>query len=172
MATAKGPKRRPARKAPDKALEGALKLLHKKSYEKAQGAFEAILADNANEGPLAATARTYLRVCARYLSKGDAELDGGNALYENGVFHLNNRDYAQALELFEKALKDAGPESSHIHYALAALEALQKNTDESLKHLKKSIEIKDEQRFIASHDPDFASLASQKEFTELIDPEA
>ncbi len=63
------------------------------------------------------------------------------------------------------------PEADHIHYAVAAAQALNGDLTGAHEHLKRAIEIEPRNRLHARQDTDFAHLAHQSPFEALLYPE-
>lgn len=150
-------------------LEKALQLLNAGKNSEAQKALGQIIEKTGGDSHLRAGARMYLRICEKRLRE-EALPEKGNPeqLYDWGVYQHNTGRYKEALEYFGQALKAADDDSSHIYYAMAAAEALRKNADKAVDHLSKAIEQRRDHAFRAGGDPDFRSLASNKQFQKLV----
>lgn len=150
-------------------LEKALQLLHSGKNSDAQKALSQIIEKAGDDRRFKAGARIYLRICEKRLreellpDKDDAE-----QLYDWGVYHHNAGRFKEAIEYYDKALKESNGDSSHIYYAMAATEALRKNADKAVEYLSKAVEQKQDHAFRAGGDPDFRSLASNKQFQKLV----
>ena len=152
--------------------EKALALLHKNNYRKARESFGRLLEGFPDEIEIAASVRSFIRVCDRHLQEPRKErLRTSEDIFNQAVVQHNQSQYKEALVFFSRALKLSKKRKDHIHYAMAASEVCAGNTDQALKHLKKAISSNQENRFFASNDPDFESLADNKIFLDLVHPE-
>jgi tetratricopeptide (TPR) repeat protein len=82
---------------------------------------------------------------------------------------MNSGDLDSAMTHLQSALKLA-PKADHVLYAMAAANALQGNRDQALSYLKQSIHHRPENRFQALQDTDFAVLAEEQAFKDLVVP--
>ena len=90
--------------------------------------------------------------------------------YEVAIGEMNNRRLDIALDHLHNALKRS-PKADHVLYALAAASALSDERDDALEYLRKSIQARDENRFLAVGDTDLESLFEDPEFIQLMKPE-
>ena len=82
---------------------------------------------------------------------------------------MNSGDLDTAMAHLQSALK-LSPKADHILYAMAAANALKGNRDQALTYLKQSIHHRAENRFQALQDNDFAVLAEEQAFKDLVAP--
>jgi tetratricopeptide (TPR) repeat protein len=150
-------------------FEAGVRFFQKQSYKKAKDIFENLAAGSARE--VANRAETYLRLCEQKLSRTELAPRTAADYYNLGVAQLNARNLETAVEYLNKADR-LGPNQDHVHYALAAAHALLGNVGSALEHLKAAIELRAANRFVASKDEDFRSLASDPRFRRLLHPEA
>jgi tetratricopeptide (TPR) repeat protein len=148
--------------------EEAVQQVHGGRYERALKTLERIGHEFPDELDLLDRARVFRRICRRRLGTG-AEKQATEPVpnYDLGVVHHNNGDYTEALGCFKKALEEGQDETDHIHYAIAATMSRQKEIEQATKHLRKAIELRRENRFFASNDPDFAPLIQREEVKAL-----
>ncbi|HJQ25898.1 MAG TPA: tetratricopeptide repeat protein [Blastocatellia bacterium] len=149
-----------------KAFEQALRLFNRHDYAGAKEAFEGILARFSDQADMVAPARTYIAICEQRMARTPAVPRNPDALYDQGVVQLNKGNFADAIALFEKALK-AEPRADHIWYSLSAAYARMNQPPKSLDALRRAIGLRSVHRSHARRDPDFASLHTSEEFQQL-----
>lgn len=156
---------------PLKEFEEALKQLHDRQYDKALARLRKLAEHQDRNAQLRARIAVAVRVCERELTEPPApDEKDAEALFLCGVYHHNRREFDRAMELFKKALK-VDPDGAYaIRYAMAATQTRLRNTDEALELLTRAAAENEKARFMASGDPDFANLRSDKRFQELIRP--
>ncbi len=148
------------------AFEQALKFFNKHNYSAAKEAFERMLQKFGDQAEVVVGARKYIAICEQRLARTKALPKNPEALYDQGVFELNNANVQEAINLFEKALK-AQPVADHILYSLAAAYARLQNNRKSLDALNRAISIQPVNRSRARSDGDFASLYNDEEFQQI-----
>lgn len=152
-----------------KNYETAVRFWQKQNYEKAKESLERVLEGPASE--VADRARVYLRVCQQKLERQEVGPRTAQEIYTLAVAQTNARDLEGALENLQKADK-MEPNRGHIRYALAAVHALQGNTDAALEHLKGAIELEPRNRIQARRDEDLQSLIEDSRFRRLVASES
>lgn len=159
----------PAVQAQLKQYEEAVRLFQQQKLHKAQLVFEKVATGPGKE--LADRAHMHLRICVQRISRPPLRpLKGPEDHYHQGIAMMNLGRWDEAREHLEKAKKLAA-KADHIHYALAALDCLTGDSDSALSKLKTAIELRPENRYHARNDEDFAFLAEDPRFTELLYPE-
>jgi tetratricopeptide (TPR) repeat protein len=151
-----------------RSFEAAMKLFHTRNMQQARELFE-----EAAQGPerdVAQRSRLHIAMCDRRLDRGGLNLRSADDYYTYGIALLNSRKIAEARTHLEQALSLA-PEADHIHYAVAAAQALNGDLTGAHEHLKRAIEIEPRNRLHARQDTDFAHLAHQAPFEALLYPE-
>jgi tetratricopeptide (TPR) repeat protein len=148
-----------------KNFEAAVCAFQKQNYEKAREIFEKLTASPTGE--VAVRAEAYLRICERKLNRPQPIAKTAADLYNLGIAQLNLRQLEGAVESLKKAYA-LSPNLDYVRYALAAAQALQGNVDAALEHLKAAVELRPANRFLASKDEDFQSLAADPRFGRLL----
>jgi tetratricopeptide (TPR) repeat protein len=151
-----------------KNFEAGVRFFQKQNYEKAKEVFEKLAAGSVHE--VANRAETYLRLCEQKLGRTVLAPKTAADYYNLGVAELNARNLNAAVEYLNKADRLA-PNQDHVRYALAAAHTLLGNVDSALQHLKAAIGLRAANRFLASRDDDFRSLAADPRFRQLLRPE-
>jgi tetratricopeptide (TPR) repeat protein len=152
------------------ALEAGIKLMYAEDYAKAVKAFNKVIADYPEEPEIQASAKARILSCEKKLQeKARTVFKTADDHYNVAVALMNRGDVETALTHLQSALKMA-PKADHILYAMAAANALQGNRDQALSYLKQSIHHRAENRFQASQDNDFAVLAEEQAFKDLVAP--
>ena len=152
--------------------ERALGLLHQKKYKPARDLFLKLKDAFPEQIDVLARVNSFLAVCDTSLDDQE-EKPPSNAegFFDLGVVNHNLGRYEVAQNCFAQALKVEKKDSDYIYYALAATEVCLGNSEKALKHLKRAIEIREDNRFFARNDPDFGSLTKSQEFQDLVRPQ-
>jgi tetratricopeptide (TPR) repeat protein len=148
-----------------KNFEAGVRMFQKQNYERAKEVFEKLQEESVVE--VRNRAQVYLHLCEQKLSQEGLSPRTPEDHYDLGVAQLNARQIEAALENLTKANK-LRPNQEHIRYALAAAHAQAGNADAALEHLTAAIELRSNNRYQASKDADFQSLASDPRFARLI----
>jgi len=152
------------------ALEAGIKLMYAEDYAKAVKAFNKVIAEYPEEPEIQASAKARIHACEKKLQeRARTVFRSADDHYNVAVALMNSGDLATAVTHLHSALKLA-PKADHILYAMAAANALQGNRDQALSYLKQSIHHRAENRFQAVQDTDFAVLAEEQAFKDLVAP--
>jgi tetratricopeptide (TPR) repeat protein len=152
------------------ALEAGIKLMYAEDYAKAVKAFNKVIAEYPEEPEIQASAKARIHACEKKLQeRARTVFRTADDHYNVAVALMNSGDLATAVTHLQSALKLA-PKADHILYAMAAANALQGNRDQALSYLKQSIHHRAENRFQAVQDTDFAVLAEEQAFKDLVAP--
>jgi len=141
-------------------------VFNRQDFGTAKAAFLSLLGKFAEQAEIVARARTYLAICEQRLARSPSVPRNPDALYNQGVFQLNRGNTAEAIELFEKALK-VEPRADHVYYSLAAAYARLNDTPKAMDALRRAIGIRPVHRSHARRDFDFAGLRSNEDFQQL-----
>ena len=153
-----------------KALEAGIKLMYGEQYDKAIKCFKELIADFPDEVEIQAAARANINACEKKMhDKARAVIRSADDHYHVAVAFLNGGQIDPAMSHLQQALK-MEPKGGHILYAIAAANALKGNKEQALSFLKQSIHHGPENRFHAAQDSDFAALAEEPAFRELLTP--
>jgi tetratricopeptide (TPR) repeat protein len=131
------------------------------------------LFEQAAHGPerdVAQRSRLHMAMCDRRLEQDGVSPRSAEDYYTYGIALMNSRKYAEARTHLEQALRLA-PEADHIHYAVAAAQAMHGDLASAHEHLKRAIELEPRNRLHARQDADFAPLVHQPPFDALLFPE-
>ena len=152
------------------ALEAGIKLMYSEDFAKAVKAFNKVIADYPEEPEIQASAKARIQACEKKLQERSRTIyKTPDDHYNVAVALMNSGDVDTAMTHLQSALKLA-PKADHILYAMAAANALKGNRDQALTYLKQSIQYRVENRFQAVQDTDFAVLAEDQAFKELVAP--
>ena len=149
-----------------RAFEQALRLFNRQDFSTAKSAFSSLLGKFSEQAEIVARVRTYLAICEQRLARSPSVPRNADALYNQGVFQLNKDNTAEAIELFEKALK-VEPRADHIYYSLAAAYARLNDVAKAMDALRRAIGIRPVHRSHARRDLDFVGLRSNEDFQQL-----
>ena len=148
-----------------KNFESGAKLFQKHHYDKALEIFEKLSAEAPAE--VGSRAEAYKRMCEQRIRPSTPQAKGSGEYYDLGIAQLNARNLDAALESLTRAQKGSS-DQEHIRYALAAVHALKGHSDAALEHLAAAIRLRPVNRTLAARDGDFAPLAHDPRFRQLI----
>ena len=145
--------------------EEAVRLFQTHKFERAATMFQKAL-----EGPnraLAHHAQVHSQICQQRLRPPEVTLKTADDHYNYAVSLMNARRLPEAAEHLEKALNLA-PRADHLHYALAATEALRGNPQGAYERLKRAIDLQPRNRILARSDADFAGVLEYPPMASLL----
>jgi tetratricopeptide (TPR) repeat protein len=148
-----------------KNYEEAVRLFQAQKYERAAPLFEKV-----QQGPnraLAHRAGVHASICSRRLHPPELHLKTVEDHYTYAISLINARRLPEAAAHLEKALQMA-PQADHVHYALAAAQALQGNASAAFERLKTAIDLQPRNRILARSDPDFAGILEYPPLASLL----
>jgi tetratricopeptide (TPR) repeat protein len=148
-------------------LEKGIEHLFKRDYKKARGELKTLLETYPAEMDILARARSYMRICDREEALQKKPSITADQLYALGVVEHNKANYDKAVSYFLQSIENH-PDADYIYYSVAASLAMKGDAAESLRNLRKAVELNDESRIYAKNDSDFSSLQNHKEFLELV----
>ncbi|MEO6803520.1 MAG: tetratricopeptide repeat protein [Granulicella sp.] len=149
--------------------EEALQLMQAGKYDKAQAAFNAMLAGSPPD--LAASIRMYINACLLQINKGQTSFTSHEERYDYAISLLNEGLYDDAREQFKQIL-DENPTADYAFYGLAVLASMTGDSHTCLEHLTEAIRQNPRNRIQARSDSDFQDMADDPRFTELLYPES
>jgi tetratricopeptide (TPR) repeat protein len=149
-------------------FEAASKLFHARKLPEARELFMEAAAGP--ERDVAHRAKLHASMCDRRLQQPSVNLRTAEDFYNYGVALLNTRKVEESRANLEKALQLA-PDTDHIHYALALVQALAGDVAGAHEHLRRAIELEPRNRIMARQDGDFAALSGHPQFQALLYPE-
>jgi tetratricopeptide (TPR) repeat protein len=149
-------------------FESAIKLFHARKFREAREQF--LRAADGPERDVAHRARLHATMCERRFEQPAVNLRTAEEHYNYGVAMLNTRKVEEARTHLGRALEMA-PDSDHVHYALALVQALAGDLAGAHEHLRRAIELDPRNRIMARQDADFAAMAGQPLFQALLYPE-
>jgi tetratricopeptide (TPR) repeat protein len=158
-----------ARKNTLEHYESALKLMQAGKFEKAHEAFLKML-DSAPPD-FAERIRMYIAACVAQLGKTSNEFQSHEERYDYAISLLNDGNYEDAREHLEAILTERA-DADYAFYGLALLASMTGQADVCIDHLAEAIRLNMQNRFQARLDSDFANVADDPRFTELLYPEA
>jgi len=133
----------------------AIRLFYAQKYDRADALFRKII-----QGPdrtLAHHAQVHSNICAGRLRQPQVYLRTVEDHYNYAVTMMNARKLEEATQHLETALRLA-PQADHIHYAMAATQALRGNPEGAYQRLKTAIELEPGNRQRARADADFLGI--------------
>jgi tetratricopeptide (TPR) repeat protein len=148
--------------------EAALRLMQEGKYDKAQAAFDKILA--AGAGDMGDRVRMYSNACSTQLTKGKNSFGSNEEHFDYAVSLLNDGHYEDAREQFMIILK-SNDKADYALYGLAVLASMTGDSHTCLEHLTEAIRQNPRNRIQARADSDFQDMADDPRFTELLYPE-
>lgn len=148
--------------------ETGVRALQRHDFEKAADQFRQIIDRYPDERELHERSVLYLRVCERETARRPANPQTVQERVYAATVALNAGDPATALEHLRRALSDS-PDSDHAHYIMAVALASHGQSNESLSHLKRSIELNPDNRSLARQDPDLDEVRELDAFREALE---
>ncbi len=175
---------RPPKRSPAQVEELRIAKEHRKAlerqadyYDKAIKAFQSrhfqralSLFEKAVEGPdwtRTDRARVHVAICTRQVKPTKIKLKTADEFYDYGIRLINERRFEEAQKSFNQALR-IQPRGAHIHFAVAVLGALTRDTAGTYKSLKKAIELDPRNRVLALNDADLAVAARDPTISQLL----
>lgn len=151
-----------------KHYENGLRLMQEGKYEKARAEFEKLLPEAPAE--IRDRASLHLITCERHAQRVQLTFSCIEERYDFAVLQLNNGNYEDAREHLETILAE-NEDADYAHYGVAVLNCVTGQAEECLTHLARAIELNPLNRVQARRDSDFADMADDPRFTELLYPE-
>jgi tetratricopeptide (TPR) repeat protein len=148
-------------------LEKGIGYIFQKEFKLARGELKTLVETYPGEMDILSRARSYLQICDREEAAQKKPAITADQLYALGVMEHNKANYDKAVSFFIQSIENH-PDADYIYYSVAASLAMKGNLPESLKNLRKAVELNEDSRIYAKNDSDFAALQTQKEFQELV----
>lgn len=148
--------------------QSAMQFMQEGKFEKARALFEKLTQDGSPE--LLERSRVYLSVCTRQVSQEALHFSNMEERYDYAISLLNQGHYEDARDQFDGMI-EKNPKADFAHYGLAVLNSMTGQAEECLDHLARAIELNARNRIQARSDADFADMADDPRFTELLYPE-
>lgn len=153
-----------------KRYEAAVRLLYRQQFEQAIEAFEKVIDTDGQDKEISERALTHIRLCENKMALSRPAPKTADELYNVAVTLMNDGRYQESIRHLNRALK-RNPRCDYVIYALAVCGCRLGNRDRALKHLKRAIDLKAENRFLAQRDADFEPLMRDSRFVSLVFPE-
>jgi tetratricopeptide (TPR) repeat protein len=141
----------------------AVKEFHKGELDKAVESFKGFIEKFPAEKEIIDRAKTYIAIALKRPKKETGTLKDFEDHYRTGVVKINQRDYAGAVKVLEKAL-DFKEKEGLVYYLLADVHSLMGQNDSALDLLKKAIQKDRHFSILAQNEPDFEALWEDKKF--------
>jgi tetratricopeptide (TPR) repeat protein len=148
-------------------LEKGIGYIFQKEFKKARGELKTLVETYPGEIDILSRARSYLQICSREEAAQKKPAITADQLYALGVLEHNKANYDKAISYFIQSI-ESHPNADYIYYSMAASLAMKGALQDSLKNLRKAVELNEDSRIYAKNDSDFAALQTQKEFQELV----
>jgi len=149
-------------------FQNAVQFMQEGKFDKARSLFEKLIHDGPPE--VLERSKVYLAVCSRHVQKHHLDFATPEEQYDYAVSLLNTGNYEDARDQFDGLLKK-NPDADYAHYGLAILNSITGQAEECLDHLARAITLNTKNRIQARSDTDFADMADDPRFTELLYPE-
>ncbi|MBP1659822.1 MAG: hypothetical protein H6P95_1014 [Candidatus Aminicenantes bacterium] len=141
----------------------AVKEFQKGEFDKAASSFKDFIEKFPADKEVVDRARAYLAIAQKRPKKDAVSLKTFEDHYRYAVARINQKDYAGAVKLLEKALEFKQHEGL-VHYLMADAHSLMGQVDEALETLKKAIQKDKTYAVMAQNEPDFEALWEDKKF--------
>jgi tetratricopeptide (TPR) repeat protein len=145
------------------AFSAAVKEFQKGDFEKAAASFSEFIEKYPADKEVVDRARAYLAISLKKPKKESVSLRGFEDHCRYGLAKINQKDYAGAVKVLEKALEYKEKEGL-VYYLLADAHNLMGQTDEALELLKKAVQKDKNFAVLAQNEPDFERLWEDKKF--------
>lgn len=145
----------PAAERQQQQYTEAIRLFNSQKFDRADALLQKVM-----EGPnrtLAHHAQIHSQICRKKLAPAEVNLKTAEDHYNYAVTMINARRLAEAAQHLEAGIRMA-PEADHLHYALAATEALRGNAQGAYERLKTAIQLQPRNRILARGDADFSGV--------------
>jgi tetratricopeptide (TPR) repeat protein len=149
--------------------EKAVTLMYSGKYDEAHAAFTALLEGAPHD--LADRIRMYIAACVSQIDQGTTEFRTHEERYDYAISLLNHGQYDEASEHFKQILLE-NDTADYAFYGLALLASMVGRSHDCLEHLEQAIRLNPMNRIQARGDSDFASMADDPRFTDLLYPES
>ena len=151
-----------------KHYENGLRLMQEGKLDKARAEFEKLPADAPAE--IRDRAALHMAACERQAHRVQLAFATIEERYDFAVLLLNDGSYEDAREHLDVILAEK-EDADYAHYGVAVLNSVTGQAEECLSHLSRAIELNPLNRIQARRDTDFADMADDPRFTELLYPE-
>lgn len=151
-----------------KHYEAGLRLMQEGKYDKARAEFEKLPPEAPAQ--IRDRAALHMAACDRQAQRVEVSFDSIEERYDFAVVLLNDGNYEDAREHLE-AILAAKEDADFAHYGIAVLNSVTGQAEECLQHLSRAIDLNSLNRLQARRDTDFADMADDPRFTELLYPE-
>ncbi len=141
----------------------AVKEFQKGEFDKAAAMFKDFIEKFPADKEVVDRAKAYLAIVQKRSKKEIPALRGFEDHYRYAVVRINQKDYAGAVKLLEKALEYKEQEGL-VYYLLADAHSLMGQADEALELLKKAVQKDKNYSILAQNEPDFEDLWEDKKF--------
>jgi len=148
-------------------LEKGIHYIFQKEFRKARGELKTLIESYPGETDILARARSYAQICDREESAQKKPAITADQLYALGVLEHNRANYDKAVSYFLQSMENH-PDADYIYYSVAASLAMKGDLPESLKNLRRAVELNEDSRIYAKNDSDFTALQAHKEFQDLV----
>lgn len=153
-----------------KRYETAVRLLYRQQFEQAREAFEKVIAADGQDKEIYERALTHIRLCQNRLARRQPVPRSTEELYNVAIALINEGRFRESMKHLNRALKRS-PKCDYVIYALAVCHCRLGDRNRALKHLRRAIDLKVENRFLAQRDADFQPLMRDSRFASLVFPE-
>lgn len=148
--------------------ESGVRALQRHDFSGAAEHLRSVVQRFPDERELVERARLYLRVCERETANRPAGPRTPQERIYAATVSLNAGDAPGALAHLRQALAD-DPDNDHGHYIMAVTLSDQGQHSHAVEFLRQAIELNAENRSLARHDPDLATLRETDACRELLD---
>jgi tetratricopeptide (TPR) repeat protein len=148
-------------------LGKGIEYIFQREFKKARGELKSLVETYPGEVDILARARSYMQICDREEAAQKKPAITADQLYALGVMEHNKANYDKAVSYFLQSIENH-PKADYIYYSVAASQAMKGDLTESIKNLRKAVELNEDSRIYAKNDSDFSALQTHKDFLELI----
>ena len=141
--------------------------LQRREYAAAATAFRHLVSSFPKEMELRERARVYLSICERHL---EAPSSGPRTIPDRiyaATLAINGGQYDDAERVLATVIEDV-PDHDHAYFMLAVARTGRGLSDAALAALTRAVALTPENRVVARHDPDLATLRALPQFQRLV----
>lgn len=155
-----------------KQFTAAVTTFTKKDYSAAREQFAGIVesfkeSEHYSVLEIVGRSNVYLRMVDAQMNPQKIELKTTDDILSESVYQLNSGQADRALELLTALAKKRG-EDAYIDYLMAVAYNRRGDIEESLDHLKRSVQKDAHYKVMAFNEPDFETLLENKDFRDLV----
>jgi tetratricopeptide (TPR) repeat protein len=113
-------------------------------------------------------AKVYKAICESLLNPVEIKLETDEDYLNQGVYHLNAGQYAEAIDMFQ-TLESRGYTDPYLNYLLSIVHLKKREFGTCFSYLKKCVQEDDYYKIVAHNEPDFIPILEHREFLAIVE---